>query len=101
MLTRGELDWMKGNPLERFHALWTLKESLMKATGSGLELPPAGLEVLPFLEGRPVFLQGRKWYAATGEVPGYRFSVCGSSPIGAPVWVEYPVDLLREQEGNL
>ena len=92
VFTPGEQDWMHENPLERFHILWTLKESLMKATGLGLALPPDSFEVLPFLAGHPVSLQGRTWYAASGKVPGYRFSVCGQAPIGALEWVEYPLE---------
>lgn len=62
----------------------------MKAMGLGLELSPNSFEVLPFLQGCPIPLRGRTWYAATGEVTGYRFSVCGRVPIEALEWVEYP-----------
>ncbi|MBR3019447.1 MAG: 4'-phosphopantetheinyl transferase superfamily protein [Clostridia bacterium] len=89
VFTPGELDWMNEKPLERFHTLWTLKESLMKATGLGFELHPISFEVLPFLHGQSVYLQEKQWYAAAGEVPGYRFSVCGRVPIKALEWVVF------------
>ena len=98
VFTPGERNWMREHPLERFCTLWTLKESLMKATGLGLELSPNSFEVLPFLQDRPIALLGRTWYAATGEVTGYRFSVCGRAPIGALEWVEYPSET---DAGNL
>ena len=89
VFTPRELYWMNENPLERFHTLWTLKESLMKVTGSGFELQPSSFEVLPFLRGRPVYLQEKQWYAAAGSVPGYRFSVCGRAPVKALEWVAF------------
>ena len=32
-LTEEELEWIKSSPLERFHVLWTRKESIFKAVG--------------------------------------------------------------------
>ena len=73
---------------ERFFTLWTLKESLMKAAGLGLQLQPDSFEVLPFLRNEPVFLLGKEWYAAAGGVHGYCYSVCGLAPVGQLVWEE-------------
>ena len=84
--TPGELAWMGEQPLERFHTLWTLKESLMKATGLGFQLRPDSFDALPFLQNKSVFLQERAWYAAESGIPGYRFSVCGTRPMGQPAW---------------
>lgn len=47
VFTPGELHWMQQDPLIRFHILWTIKESIMKATGFGMHLDPAQFEVQP------------------------------------------------------
>ena len=85
--TPQELTWMNRDPLERFYQLWTWKESLSKAVGMGMVLEPKTFDVLPFAENMPVFLNGQSWYAASGSIFGYRFSVCSSSPIGSMKWV--------------
>ena len=72
---------MKEDPVERFHMLWTWKESLMKATGQGMSLSPASFDVLPFSRKEPVFLDGKRWYAASGLLEDTRFSVCASYPV--------------------
>lgn len=86
--TEAELHWMEEAPLERFHRLWTWKESVMKATGMGMSLAPKTFEVFPFVQGHPVFLQGRAWYARGGELDGYSYSVCSDEPIGQLRWTE-------------
>ena len=88
VFTQEEQDWIGGDPA-RFHMLWTLKESLMKATGLGFEMQPQSVDVLPLPDHRPVYLHGQAWYAATGSIPGYRFSVCGKTPIETLEWLEY------------
>lgn len=48
---KSELEYLtngRGNREEKFFELWTLKESLMKATGLGLSLPPESFSVLPW-----------------------------------------------------
>jgi len=88
VFTPDERTWLAAESLERFYTLWTLKESLMKAVGLGFRLPPDSFEVLPFLRNEAIDLFGKKWYAAFGGVPGYRFSVSSTMPVGQPVWVE-------------
>lgn len=79
--TPGELAWMSEAAAERFHTLWTLKESVMKATGLGLSLKPDSFEVLPLCLGAPMALHGRVWHAAFGAIGDYRYSVCASYPM--------------------
>ena len=86
--TGAELAWMAEDPLRRFFRLWTWKESVMKATGLGMQLEPRSFEVLPFAEGLPVRLLGRTWYACGGEYDGYGFSVCTDEPAGRVRWIE-------------
>lgn len=87
--TPDELAWMRRDPLERFHTLWTWKESVMKATGLGVALEPGRFEVLPFASGMPVLLRKTLWYARSGTLDGYRYSVCASRPFRRPRWVEH------------
>ena len=47
VFTKNELSWIECDPLLRFHLLWSVKESIMKATGLGMELEPASFEVSP------------------------------------------------------
>ncbi len=71
---------MQKDPLERFFRLWTLKESVMKATGLGMNLPPGSFEVLPLAEGKPATILGRCWYAWEGQADPCRISVCTEEP---------------------
>lgn len=81
VLTAAERAWMAESPLERFHILWTLKESVMKASGLGMNLKPDSFEVLPFFDHAPLSLLGRSWHAAYGALGDYRYSVCASYPM--------------------
>ena len=86
--TPHELDWMNEDPLERFYQLWTWKESLIKALGTGMSQEPKTFHVLPFIENQPLYMNGQSWYAASDSIPGYRFSVCASAPVGSLKWIE-------------
>ena len=89
--TPRELIWMNEDPLERFYQLWTWKESLIKALGTGMSLEPKTFEVLTFIENQPLWMYGQSWYAASDSIPGYRFSVCASAPVGSLKWTELRV----------
>jgi len=62
VFTAGELRWMQIDPVPRFHMLWTIKESIMKGTGLGMQLNPAQFDVLPI--GGPNCIHGNTWYTA-------------------------------------
>ena len=62
VFTPNELRWMRQDPLIRFHILWTIKESIMKATGLGMQLDPAQFEVLP--DNGASCIAGHIWYTA-------------------------------------
>ena len=80
VFTPDERTWMGEAPLERFFQLWTWKESVMKATGRGLDLAPESFSVLCFTRNEPLVLDQRCWYAASGTLDSYPFSVCSSRP---------------------
>lgn len=86
--TESELIWMKSDPVNRFYRLWTWKESLMKASGLGLQLEPRSFEVLPFAEGRSVYAAGQAWYAWAGDMEGYTYSICADQPVHGAIWKE-------------
>ena len=91
-----ELSWMNEDPLERFYQLWTWKESLIKALETGMFLEPKTFEVLPFIENQPLYMLGQSWYAASDSIPGYRFSVCASAPVGSLKWTELRLSDLED-----
>lgn len=68
VFTPGELLWMQQDPLIRFHILWTIKESIMKATGLGMQLDPASFEVLP--DRKVSCASGSIWHTAWMSVDG-------------------------------
>ena len=79
--TSRELEWLAEEPLQRFFRLWVLKESVMKATGMGMNLEPISFDVMPFISGEPIILDGRKWYARELFIDDCRIAVCSDSPI--------------------
>ena len=76
-----ELEWMKEAPAVRFHRLWTMKESLLKAYGSGIDDDLPSLSVLPFAYGKPLSYKGRMWYAKDMPYGNYRICLCMAAPI--------------------
>ena len=81
VFTPREREWMSEDPVRRFFQLWTWKESVMKAAGLGLNLDPASFDVMPFARNEPIRLDGRSWYAGSGQLEEYTFSVCAACPV--------------------
>ena len=80
VFTEEERAWMADDPLVRFQILWTLKESVVKATGQGIGTEPSTPDVLPLTEGRPIVSDGAERYAYTGWLEDCCYSVCASYP---------------------
>ena len=76
-----ELEWMKEAPTVRFHRLWTMKESLLKAYGSGIDDDLPSVSVMPFVYGKPLSYKGRLWYAKDMPYGNYRICLCMAAPI--------------------
>jgi len=72
--TREECEYV-GDSGERFLTLWTLKESVGKLIGKGLNLGFSSFSVLPLLRGESIILDGKTVYGATETVDGHVLSV--------------------------
>lgn len=83
--TPEEAEWMRAEEnaseqVERFFRLWTLKESLMKATGLGFSLSPRTFS-FAFCEGLPTLIQEKKMltdytFFENFSVSGYCMALC-------------------------
>ena len=83
VFTPAEQIWMEQDPVMRFTRLWTLKESVMKALGKGLQLAPESFEVLPLTQGGSIEIEGVKLFGFTENLQEYTVSVCETEPIHA------------------
>lgn len=81
VFTPAEREWMSRDPVRRFFQLWTWKESVMKAVGLGMNLDPASFDVMAFTRDEPIRLNGKRWYAAAGQLEDYAYSVCAECPV--------------------
>lgn len=77
-----EYEWMCPDPVVRFHRLWTLKESLLKAEGTGLVNDMKSVEIIPFIAGTPVTYNKTVWYASEARYKDCFISICSSKPVG-------------------
>ena len=84
-LTPRERKWTEASPLNRFHILWTRKESVSKAVGGFSD--PREAEVLE--ERRPDGL-----YLASAIWEGFALSVCADEKPGSLI----PVDIRRSRD---
>lgn len=75
VFTENERKWMN-NESAKFSVLWTLKESVMKALGEGLALPPGDFDVMPFLDNKSITVGDTELWAYTAVYDGYSVSVC-------------------------
>ena len=88
LFTDQEQAWIESEPgsyAGRFYTLWTLKESVMKATGEGLGLMrPSAFCVLPFIRtpGSSITIAGSCWYGMHIDSPsGSRCGLCSDRPV--------------------
>ena len=97
VFTPAEQAWLQTSPVERFEQLWTLKESVMKALGMGLQLDPASFEVLDMIEGKPVTVENVKFYGFTARHDGYCISLCSERRLKSLQLREITAEMLLEK----
>ncbi len=81
VLSQTELDWFqaRGSRWEDFYCLWTLKESLCKQSGRGLDRRPEQIRVPLLGPGEAAFSSGLFFRTWGGE--GWRAAVCSGGQI--------------------
>lgn len=79
VLLPDEAAWVSAAPRERFALLWTRKESVMKALGLGLGLPPQSFSVLP-ADSAAHAAACSMIFLKTWMYDAHAFSVAGFSP---------------------
>lgn len=79
--TQSEQKWLDDDKQNKFYQLWTLKESVMKATGKGLTLAPNSFEVLGFSNQKPIIIDDTSYYVVTTKFEDYFIAVCKTKPI--------------------
>ncbi len=80
VFTKKELDWLHDQENDRaFFKLWTGKESIIKATGLGFQLPPESFEIQP-TKNRPNLVDGRIWFLTWQELDEHMLCVAGLYP---------------------
>jgi len=79
--------WLAGTP---FATLWTAKESLVKAHGTGLCCHPGKIDALP-VEGAKIYL-GEVYYSRSVQLNGY--VLCVTRRGAAPFSIELVCDVL-------
>lgn len=75
LMTGDEREWMSEDPLSRFFALWTMKESLGKLTGEGLTRAVRERSVMPILRGNAIDLGGKPAFGRILPFAGYGLAV--------------------------
>ena len=64
IFTKQELQWISPEPVSRFHILWSIKESILKATGTGLYSSVSFPEIYP--ETNYISVNGTTYYFSYG-----------------------------------
>ena len=82
VFTADELVWYRSREEERFYVLWTLKESVIKQLGVGLQMTPQSFSVLPLTRGEGIDAGLRRLYGSTAICNGHCISVCTEHPAG-------------------
>ena len=90
IFTEEEKSFCMANPNPNLcsYQLWTMKESVLKASGLGFSLDPTTFSVLPAFSKEPVKVGENVWHIVSGVFDGYCCSVCREQPIDKLQWVE-------------
>lgn len=78
--TAEEQTWLYNQGSEdAFYKLWTGKESVMKATGLGFQMPPENFNILPVSDGEH-FIAGKRWYLRWFTLKDHRICTATAKP---------------------
>lgn len=78
--TEGEQKWLAQNAAENsFYKIWTAKESIMKATGQGLNMPAESFCALPISDGEHM-VNGQGFYLQFLSLLGHELCVATIKP---------------------
>lgn len=81
VFTPEELAWMELSPEKRFYELWTLKESVSKLDGRGLQMELGSFSALPLTQGKPIFSEKGLIYGKSTPFDDCTVSVCSEKPV--------------------
>ena len=96
-----EQAWAEGDPA-RLLALWTARESVMKATGRGITLAPEDLEIVLGPDGPETALaDGRPWFLHRGALGDHPWCLADTDPDRPVLRMPDPADLLAVSPGGL
>lgn len=74
--TDDEYKWVSADSEKRFYKMWTLKESVMKAVGTGFTVSPKSFSVLPYISDRDTISFGDDiFYVGCKRFDNYYISV--------------------------
>ena len=80
IFTERELQWISSEPVKRFHILWSIKESVLKATGTGLYSSVPFPEICP--EKNHISVSGTNYYFSYGIFENKSIAVSSTSFVG-------------------
>ena len=89
-----EYRWLKQQgDLASFYALWTAKESIMKASGLGLQMAPESFDVLPVADG-PRTVRGKTWFLYRHIHDGHQICIASEKEI-------YHIEMIHLSKSDL
>lgn len=69
-----ERKWIEEDPATRYYLIWSLKESVVKAVGTGLATSPFSFSAIPLIKGESINVNGVEIFARTYKKDGYVIS---------------------------
>ena len=93
VFTPEELLWMREDVQNRFYILWTLKESVCKLDGRGLNLPMESFSVLPIIRGGSITVGENKIFGCSQIFETYALSLCSTEKVNI-----FPIKILTAED---
>lgn len=100
VFTVQERRWADAMPIPRYYLLWCIKESIMKAVGTGLSDDPVTLEVPLFSPGKPAVFMGYSWHYQFTTFNNYAVAAAALHPIDHLVFHVLDCDMVCGKKNN-